>query len=114
MTLNRQRLIWGLEELADKEAQRRVWTGRSTTEMYSLEEALSAVFDMSRFSELDQKRTLGNYLDDISISENKSIGSIAAGISAVLVEDDLIDSPQMSEIRKISAKLIARLAGMKE
>lgn len=50
--MNIQKLVWGLEELADRELQERLWTGGIDGEMSSFVEAAISMLDDSGLSRI--------------------------------------------------------------
>ncbi len=102
-------LLDGLRDLADKDWQERVWSGRSHVEMSSFAELVCQVFDdtgLSSASDETRVRELGSEIAHLVRDLERALSRV----DATLPVPDLIDSPSMEKVRKISAALVNLLA----
>jgi hypothetical protein len=104
--MNTQKLIWGLEELSDRELQERLWTGKLDGEMSSFVEAISCTFDDSGLSRI---LDTGQPTEKISpeIKEKASrLDSLIRRIPQSAAPMDIIEHPLMEDVRALSAELL--------
>ncbi|MER2510259.1 MAG: hypothetical protein ABTQ27_16100 [Amaricoccus sp.] len=99
-------MIWGLEELSDKELQERLWTGNVDGEMSSFVEAICSIFDDSG---------LGKVLDSSEISDQISsevrekaihLSRLVRLVPQSAAPLDLIQHPAMNDVRSMALELL--------
>jgi hypothetical protein len=105
--MNIQKLIWGLEELSDRELQEELWTGKIDGEMSSFVEAISSVFDDSGLSVLiDSNKSTEEMSSDArtkAIELDRLVKKIPQDASPLTI----IQHPLMHDVRTLAAELIA-------
>jgi hypothetical protein len=104
--MNIQRLIWGLEELSDRELQEKVWTGNADGEMSSFVEAVCSTFDDSGLSHvLDSHQPTGAISSEV-IEMARRLDRLVKRIPQSAAPLDIIHHPAMSDIRVLAAELL--------
>ena len=107
--MNKQNLIWGLEELSDRDMQERIWLGNSPGEMSSFVEAICSTFDDSGLgAALDSNR------DKVEISPELrekalQLDRLIKSVPQTLAEIEIINHPVMQEIRIIAGEMLLHL-----
>jgi hypothetical protein len=103
---NRQTILWGLEELIDKDEQIRTWLSNgSTGEVSSFTEAVCTVFDGGLINALDQNKVPEPYC-----ALFRALQSLTREIDANASPAEIIDNPVMSKIRETAIDLLAALS----
>lgn len=103
--LNRQTVIWALEELADRDEQERLWlSDGSSGEVSSFTEVVCATFDGGVNSELES----GNAEEPVR-SLFLKLRSLLKKLPENAAPQQLIDDPQMEEVRKTSMEILKEL-----
>jgi hypothetical protein len=109
--MNTEILLWGLEELSDKNFQERVWLGKSVGEMSSFDEAVCATFDDSGLGILldsDRRRTeIPPDQRELAIKLSRLVKKIPRGRSP----SEVIDHPAMQSVRETAKELLMILKG---
>jgi hypothetical protein len=107
--MNTQNLIWGLEELSDRNFQERVWLGKSVTEMSSFVEAICHTFDDSGLADtLDSERKRSEMspdLREIALKLDRLVKKVPQGLTPL----DIINHPAMKEVREIAEEMLMML-----
>ncbi len=100
--INQQLAVWGLEELASREEQERLWLANgSTDEMSSFEEVICSVFDDSGVSRALDSGKLSAQLADKFRSLSKLIDKVPQNVPP----QQQIDHPAMKAISEIALEL---------
>jgi hypothetical protein len=107
--LNRNTLIWSLEELADKELQLRLWTGNAVGEIGSFEEAISGTFDDSGLNRLLDKGVPTGLLDDEVYARAVRLAHLTDKVPRLAPVYELIESREMQLVRETAAELLTLL-----
>jgi hypothetical protein len=109
--MNKQDLIWGLEELSDREMQMRTWANIENTEgeMSSFEEAICTVFGAATLGGvLDSERKRAETSPDlleIAIKLNRLLKKVPQSLPPL----DIINHPSMKEVREIAEEMLVML-----
>jgi len=111
MSVNVQGVIWGLEELANKAEQERLWLsdGKDGREVSSFDEAFCCTFDDTGLSSLLDKGEVSERIPPAQIESLKHLSVLLKSIPSHLGPRDEIDHPVMIEIRKLAAEIMANL-----
>ena len=105
--INKQSVIWALEELASRTEQVRLWlSDGSTGEVSSFTEAICGVFDDGGVSRALESDRLTNEL----ATRFKNLETYIGKIPEDLPPQEQIDHPAMKDIAKISQELMKMLA----
>jgi hypothetical protein len=109
--MNTQNLIWGLEELSDREMQMRTWAniGNTEGEMSSFEEAICTVFDAATLGGvLDSERKRAETspeLLEIAVKLNRLVKKVPQSLAPL----DIINHPSMEEVRATAEEMLRML-----
>lgn len=107
--MNVNNLIWGLEELSDKELQEKLWLGKSEGEMSSFVEAISSTFDDSGLGKiLDSKGSQ----DEVSVELREKalqLGRLIRRVPQSAAPLDTINHPEMNAVRDLAGEMLALL-----
>jgi hypothetical protein len=105
--MNIQNLIWGLEELSDRDLQEKLWTGKMDGEMSSFVEAICSTFnDSGLASILDSERSIDQISSEIkekALQLNRSIKRVPQSATT----SEIIEHPAMNDVRVLAAELLA-------
>lgn len=105
--MNIQTLIWGLEELSDRDRQEKVWTGKAVGEMSSFVEAICSTFDDSGLARvLDAKRPIDTLSPEIE-EKARQLDRVIRGIPQSGPPLEIIEHPAMNDVRVLAAELLA-------
>ena len=107
--MNVQKLIWGLEELADQELQKKLWAGKSDGEVSSFTEAICVTFDDSGLGNMIDSNKNSEITPEEFIIKAKRLDAIQKRIPDSLTPDDVIKHPLMNEVRALAADLLSIL-----
>lgn len=104
--MNTQNLIWGLEELSDRDFQERVWLGKSEDEMSSFVEAVCTTFDDSGLGialDSEAKRAeLPPRLYEMANKLNRLIAKVPQGLSP----SEIVNHPAMADVREAAKEML--------
>src|SRR5688572_28235771 len=104
--MDTQKLIWGLEELSDRELQEKLWTGKAEGEMSSFVEAIGATFDDSGLGRLlDTARPEDRISPQIE-EKARRLDRLINRIPQSAAPLDIIRHPLMADVRAVSAELL--------
>ena len=111
MSVNIEGVIWGMEELADKAEQERLWLsdGREGRAASSLDEAMCCTFDDTGLSILIENGRGSERIPPAQIESLKQLLSLCKSIPSHLTPRETIDHPVMNEVRKLAAVVLANL-----
>ena len=105
--INKQSVIWALEELSNRAEQERLWlSDGSSGEVSSFTEAICGVFDDGGVSRALDSGKLTSEL----ANKFKSLEKYISEISEEIRPQEQIDHPAMKEVVKISQELMEMLA----
>ena len=103
--IDRQTVKWGLEELASRKEQERLWlSDGSSGEVSSFTEVICQIFDGGVTSELDS----GKIAEPIFALFRK-LDALAKKIPEDDLPQEIIDHPLMTDVRAISSELLEEL-----
>lgn len=104
--INFNHVLWGLEELADRKQQERLWLDRSIEQASTFEEAVSQTFDDTGLAELldstDKKDALPIQLITLLLKLRSELTKIDT--EQTLAE--IVGDPKMEIVRELSSKAI--------
>ncbi len=107
--MNTERVIWGLEELSDRDFQERVWLGNSPGEMSTFEESICRTFDDTGFGAvLDSERKraeLSPVVRELGMKLDRLIKKVPYGLSTL----EVINHPAMNEVRETAKEMLVVL-----
>jgi hypothetical protein len=104
--MNKQYLIWGLEELSDRDFQEHVWLGKSENEMSSFVEAVCHTFDDSGLADsLDSERKSALMEPGVRNSALQ-LAQLIKKIPQSLPQDEIINHPAMQEVRLKAGEIL--------
>tara|TARA_R110002124_G_scaffold82445_2_gene216412 strand:- start:3143 stop:3472 length:330 start_codon:yes stop_codon:yes gene_type:complete len=107
--MNIQNLIWGLEELADREFQERVWLGKSEGEMSSFEEAVCSTFDDTGLSIILNSGRGGEQIPTELREKAIQLRHLIKRVPNDGIQLDIINHPAMKAVRSIAEEMLAIL-----
>ncbi len=107
--MNMQNVIWGLEELSDRDYQERVWLGNSPGEMSTFEEAVCQTFNDSGFGAvLDSERKraeLSPVLRELGMKLRRLLKKVPYDLSPL----EEINHPAMKDVRETAKEMLVVL-----
>jgi hypothetical protein len=104
--MNKQNLIWGLEELCDREFQERVWLGKSETEMSSFVEAVCHTFDDSGLADTLDSEEKSAMIEQVIRDNALKLRHLLKKIPQSLSQREIIDHPMMQEVRDSAKEML--------
>lgn len=105
--MNIQNLIWGLEELSDRDLQEKLWTGKVDGEMSSFVEAISSTFDDSGLGRiLDSDQPTDQISPEVKEKATR-LDRLIKRVPQSAAPLDVIQHPVMDDVRVLAAELLA-------
>jgi hypothetical protein len=105
MRINFQMIEWGLEELSSRFEQERLWLGTDQCEISSFEEAVCSVFTDSLLDLVMQSDSPTG----LGIAEEEKfnlLGRLVDSVETDCQPEIVINSPEMTKIRRVSSELL--------
>lgn len=105
--MNIEHLLWGLEELSDREYQERVWAGKEDGEMSSFVEAYCRTFDDSGLGHALAFNAPTDQLSPEAKEKAVRLDQLLRRIPQSAAPSDIIAHPTMTDVRDLAAELLA-------
>jgi hypothetical protein len=106
--INRNVLLWSLEELASKSEQERLWDGPSDSkEISSFTEAVCGVFDDAGITRALEKGYLKSHFSSDLCQKVQELDALISHVPHYGVAPrEVIEHPGMTKIRKVASELL--------
>ena len=104
--MNIQNIIWGLEELADRDFQERVWLGNSENEMSSFTEAVCTTFDDTGLSVALASKNENGQISTEFREKAIHLRRLLKDIDESLGPRAIITHPKMAKVRDAAKEML--------
>lgn len=104
--IDEQALRGGLQELASREVQERLWVQGNGDEMSSFTEAICSVFDDAGVSRAMDSGVLQTYFSPEFCSKMRDLDRLVGVVPEDAAPEEVIASPEMERIRTLARRLL--------